>query len=140
MKGQTLIKQWQDQATNGPAQVAQWWPEGSQNNIGVVGGNGLFILDIDKDKGGFESLAALEATHGKLPETYTVVTPRGGEHRYFRGPDVSNSAGKIGPGLDIKSAGGYVVGPWSFTTAIPGKQAEGFYRVKNDATIARLAS
>jgi hypothetical protein len=132
MKGEPLVQAWQAQATGDPAKVASWWPANSRNNIGVVG-DGKLILDIDWRKPGCrEALAALEGQHGALPPTYTVSTPSGGEHRYYVAPDVPNSAGKLGAGLDIKSKGGYVVGPWSYTTEIPGKQSAGFYIVKDD--------
>ena len=40
-------------------------------------------------------------------------TPSGGLHYYFsyRHDDVRNSAGRLGPGLDVRGRGGYVVAP-----------------------------
>jgi hypothetical protein len=41
-------------------------------------------------------------------------TPSGGGHLYFRPPpgvEIRNSAGKLGPGLDVRGVGGYVVAP-----------------------------
>ena len=93
----------------------------------------FFVLDIDNKKGvnGFETLAALEAKYGPLPDTLTVVTPTGGEHRYFIFPDteppLGNTTGKIGLGLDTRGEGGYVAVP-------PSKIGSKFYRFKNFGT------
>jgi hypothetical protein len=49
----------------------------------------------------------------RLPETYWTVTPSGGWHFYFAAPKddkpVRNSAGFLGPAVDVRGAGGYVV-------------------------------
>ena len=47
--------------------------------------------------------------------TYTVDTPSGGCHLYFTapGPPVRNSAGRLGPLIDVRADGGYVVGDGS---------------------------
>jgi hypothetical protein len=60
-----------------------------------------------------------------LPETVTVLTPSGGRHIWLKGPEnvvVPNSAGRLAPGIDVRGAGGYLVGPGSVT-------ARGAYRV-----------
>jgi hypothetical protein len=57
-------------------------------------------------------MARLEADHGALPETLTSITPRGGEHHFFQWKsDIKNSCSKLGPGLDVRGDGGYVVIP-----------------------------
>jgi hypothetical protein len=69
-------------------------------------------LDVD----GAEGDAALLQYHQSghiLPETLTVTTGRG-MHLYFKWPDgqpVSNSAGKLAAGLDIRGVGGCAVIP-----------------------------
>ena len=70
------------------------------------------MLDVDGEEG-IESLRRLERQHERLPHTASVVTPRGGQHFYFRHPggEVRNSAGKLGAGLDIRADGGYVLAP-----------------------------
>ena len=43
------------------------------------------------------------------PVTYTVKTPTGGLHLYYTtpdGPEIRNSAGKIGPLIDVRGGGG----------------------------------
>jgi len=74
--------------------------------------SGAFVLDVDGEKGR-ASLATLEAKHGPLPVTLISRTGRG-EHRWFNHPtgcEIRSSAGTLGAGLDVRSAGGYVIVP-----------------------------
>ncbi|QKW07917.1 bifunctional DNA primase/polymerase [Streptomyces sp. NA04227] len=53
-----------------------------------------------------------------IPETVVVVTPSEGRHVWLSGPPdvvVPNSAGRLAPGIDVRGAGGYLVGPGSRT-------------------------
>lgn len=112
-----LIKNGFKGATRDMGQAVEWWRRRPQARIGIPTGaeNGFLVIDVDLAKGGAlsgaESLASLEARFGKLPQTYTVRTLSGGEHRYFKMPlgGIKNSAGKIGAGLDIRGDGGYVI-------------------------------
>jgi len=69
------------------------------------------VLDIDPDKGGEESLRQLEEQYEALPETVTVVSGGGGRHLYFQHPGglVPTTSEKLGPGLDTRGDGGYIV-------------------------------
>jgi putative DNA primase/helicase len=95
--------------------VDRWWVQWPQANLGVRTGavSGLLVVDVDAEAGGEQSLMQLEQTHGTLPATVAVLTGGGGKHLFFRHPgrEVRNSAGKLGPGLDIRGDGGYVVAP-----------------------------
>ena len=54
----------------------------------------------------------METAHGRLPSTWRSQTGGGGEHIFFLPvPGLGNSAGRLGPGLDIRGAGGYIVAP-----------------------------
>lgn len=106
-------------ATTDAARINGFWNAHPGANIGIPTGerSGFLILDIDE--GGAASLHELEREHGGLPATYTVETGSGGKHYYFRypaGENVRNSAGKLGPGLDIRGEGGYIIAPPSRTT------------------------
>lgn len=86
--------------------------------VGIATGeaSGVWVLDVDiaNGKTGDDSLAELEATHGKLPDTVECITGTGGRHIYFQyDARVSGSAGKLAAGLDVRADGGYVVGPGS---------------------------
>lgn len=127
-------KQWTETATNDPVKVAQTWARNPWANIGIATGedSGIFVLDVDPDSGGFDTLDALEAEHGTLPVTWVVETGSGGMHYYFQWPDfdLRNSAGKLGPGLDIRGNGGQVV-------AAPSVSGKGAYTsTKGDVAAA----
>lgn len=97
------------------AQIRAWWKAKPDANIAVATGpaSGVFVLDVDGERGA-ATLAALQATHGPLPETWRSVTGKG-EHYWFECPDppVGNSARKLGDGLDTRGLGGYVAAPGS---------------------------
>jgi len=81
------------------------------------------LIGIDLDtKSGTDSSAALRELALRhlftIPETVVVLTPSGGRHLWLSGPPdvvVPNSAGRLAPGIDIRGAGGYLVGPGSRT-------------------------
>jgi Bifunctional DNA primase/polymerase, N-terminal len=113
-----LIKAWGTAASTDPAQIAAWWRRWPCAQIGVPTGrrSGLVVLDIDTkrpDAHGFDTLDDLSL--GILPDTPLVHTRSGGLHVYFSciGLEIRNSAGKngLGPGLDVRGEGGFVVVP-----------------------------
>ena len=106
-------------------------PEGAGRGLVTGAKSGVFVLDVDVSKGkdGLGELAKL----GPIPATYTVETPTGGRHFYFAHPGrrVLTSGGALGPGLDIRGDGGFVVGPGS-------RHANGgTYRVLDSSPIAQ---
>jgi RecA-family ATPase len=114
---------WQQRATSDEAEIRKLWTEHDPvlnvtrvkpYNIGIHTKD-LLVLDVDAKNGkkGLHSLAELDTFEG-VPDTFTVETPTGGLHLYFK-PEapVGNSAGKLGAGLDVRGDGGYVVGPGS---------------------------
>lgn len=105
-----------NEATTDSAVIDRWWRQWPDANIGLATGqtSGLVVLDIDPDKGGEESLRELEKQFTRLPETVEVLTGGGGRHLYFQSPrdtTIRNSVSVLGPGLDIRGEGGYVVAP-----------------------------
>jgi len=102
-------------ASSDPATVKPWFVEHPDNNYGIATGepSGIFVLDVDGYDGS-NSLRNLTKEYGKLPITVKVATDNG-QHYYFRHPGqpVQTNAGRIGPGLDIRGDGGYVVGAGS---------------------------
>lgn len=98
-------------ATTEIATVKRWWKKWPEANIGLATGQGLLVLDADGEQG-IESLRLLEQDLGRLPVTYRVRTGGGGIHLYFSSADVvRNSANRLGPKLDVRGEGGYVVAP-----------------------------
>lgn len=117
-RGKTpLLKRWPTLASSDLAAIQEWAAKHPECNWGVATGPGsrVFVLDVDGEAGK-ASLAALEGQHGPLPVTLVSLTGRGdgGEHRWFNYPaarEIRGSAGKLGEGLDIRGAGGYVIVP-----------------------------
>jgi len=109
-------------ASNDPAQIAQWWQKWPRANIGVRtgAGSGLVVIDVDPAHGGSDSLQQLVRKHGPLPDSRVVETGTRGTHIYFAHPGtpVRNDAGRrLGPGLDIRGDGGYIIAPPSLHAA-----------------------
>ena len=103
-------------ATKDAAQIRAWWRDMPSANVGIATGkvSGIFALDIDPDKNGLVTLRELTARNGPLPLTTTVKTGRGGWHGYFTMPadiPITIGTGQIGPGMDHRGDGGYVVAP-----------------------------
>jgi hypothetical protein len=126
-KQPALRENWQDLATTDADRIRSWWSR-QAFNIGVAcGPSGLVVIDLDvahdlsgaagAPVSGADSLRRLCAARGQhYPSaTYTVDTPSGGCHLYFTAPPVPvrNSAGRLGPLIDIRADGGYVVGAGS---------------------------
>lgn len=100
-------------ATADLGQVRTWWKQHPEANMGTPTGLHSFVLDVDLPDGPI-SLARLEKEFGPLPNTLEQRTGSGGRHLFLalpQGIDVRNSAGKLGPGLDIRGNGGYVILP-----------------------------
>ena len=87
--------------------IQSWWGKYSLANIGLICGriSGYAVLDVDPRNGG-------EVPEG-LPKTYTVSTPSGGVHLYFKLPltDEVIRSGIFAPGVDFVAEGEYVVAP-----------------------------
>jgi len=112
-------------ATKDPKTIQSWWEQHPTAMVGMPTGDitGIFVLDVDEHGkvSGNSSLADLETKHGKLPETLEALTPSGGRHLYFKNvSSLKCSAGVVGPGLDIRANGGYIIAPGSINS--DGKQ------------------
>jgi hypothetical protein len=104
-------------ATTNLAQIRRWWMRWPTANIGGAMGREmqLVALDFDPKNGGDLSLNDLLEAHGDgWLETLTFKTGSGGFHFVFQYPAsqvLRNSAGEVGPGVDTRGAGGYIVLP-----------------------------
>jgi hypothetical protein len=95
-------------------QAREIWAKHPDYNIAIIGGKasgGLLVIDVDPTPDGKEN-----PFPGKreIPNCPTAVTGRGGRHYYFKMPPGiivpnSNTGKELGPGIDIKSEGGYCV-------------------------------
>jgi hypothetical protein len=132
------VDRWEQRACADPTRVARHWPAGANAGI-ACGPSGLAVIDLDTHgqlpaewaaepgiKDGLDVYAALCQWAGqtRLPGTYWVTTPSGGWHFYFTRPEgtrICNSAGKLGPLIDVRAVGGYVIGAGS---VVDGKRYE----------------
>ena len=126
-KRPALRGNWQALATTDPGRVFAWWARAAYN-IGIAcGPSALIVIDLDIPHGehpaeligatGADVLAGLCEQHGQPypAPTYAVGTPSGGIHLYYAAPDgrVRNSAGRLGPLIDVRADGGYAIGAGS---------------------------
>ena len=101
-------------ATKDPAKIRAWWRRRPTANIGIATGaiSGLFVVDVDPQHGGDVELRRLVELYGALPETAMVRTGGGGYHRWYRHEQgIGSGVSRIGPGVDHRGDGGYIVAP-----------------------------
>lgn len=128
------VDRWEQRATTDQAVIERAWSgQWAGCNVGTPPGRaGLLVLDLDCHAelpadwqaipgvwdGADVFTCLLEwAGESHWPATTWVRTPSGGHHLYFRQPPgqppVRNSAGLLGPGIDVRGHGGYVLLPGS---------------------------
>jgi Bifunctional DNA primase/polymerase, N-terminal len=123
------VDRWEQRACADPERVERYWPS-DHHNLGIAcGPSGLVTIDLDTHGNlpaawrlpgvvdGSDVLAQLCEWAGQpWPYTRTVRTPLGGWHLIFTapaGPEIRNSSGKLGPLVDVRACGGYIVGAGS---------------------------
>ncbi len=96
-------------ATTDAEIIKAWHKACPDANYGVnAGKSGLFIVDFDFYKDGCQAaMASLDLEYG-FPPTFTVKTPGGGTHWYYRGIG-ANSVAKLGPGIDTRGVGKFLL-------------------------------
>ncbi|MDP9355886.1 MAG: bifunctional DNA primase/polymerase, partial [Chloroflexota bacterium] len=98
-------------ATTDEGQLRRWWRMWPTANVAVRTGetSGIIVLDVDGEAGQ-ATFHDLTRRLGPLPPTVTARTGGGGHHLVFAHPGrhVRTKAG-IGPSLDIRGDGGYIL-------------------------------
>jgi hypothetical protein len=90
--------------------VKDYWKRWPVSNIGIMP-DGFYVLDVDADHGGLESLPKLTVITG-LFSTRTIATGGGGFHFYFKGTHGTVSTIEGYPGLEIRGTRvAYVIAP-----------------------------
>ncbi|WP_342023687.1 bifunctional DNA primase/polymerase [Arthrobacter citreus] len=128
-----LVK-WQEESTRDESTIRGWFTKWPTAGYGIdTGKSELVVVDLDI-KGGKNGVVAWEELTEvlNLPDAFTVHTTTGGQHRYFRGSQIRNSAGTVAEGVDIRGQGGLVVGPGS---VLGGKT----YRVDAGSPLPRIS-
>lgn len=137
----------QMQPFSDPRQVWEWWSgRFKRAHVGILtgrgaDGRGLLVVDLDMRKVGTEIppeydyassgadvLERMATEAGEpWPDTYTVLTPSGGVHLYFRQPEegpligcatgAGPTAPHLGPLIDVRGIGGLVIAAGSYSAA-----------------------
>ncbi len=132
-----MISDWQMRATTNALQISSWWTENPEANIGIACEvSNLIVVDLDTSKGSSvpDSMEKYGVNSGEdlfleiykqkkvnpPSNTYTVVTPSGGENLYFFDDSQPINPGVEVNGLwkvDIRSRRGYIVAAGSRLTS-----------------------
>jgi hypothetical protein len=132
------VTEWETVATTSRDRIWWWWRRHPDDNVAIATGPaGLVVVDLDVARpdeqppaehpgarGGLDVFRSLAAEHGYVPgSTWTVETPSGGRHLYFRAPATGgpwrNTAGRLGWHVDTRASGGYVVAAGSVVDGRP---------------------
>ncbi len=102
-------------ATTDERRIRAWWRQWPDANVAVATGrdSGLMVIDVDPRHNGDDTWDALQHELA-VPPTWEVRTGGGGLHAYFgypAGAAITIGAAVLGPGVDHRGDGGYVVAP-----------------------------
>ncbi|MGI5219288.1 bifunctional DNA primase/polymerase [Nocardia sp. CA-290969] len=135
------IEGWQTRASTDDTLLRTWWRRVTYN-IGIATEPaGLHVVDLDADHlqppvtdldAALDELATVLGE--PVPDTFTVTTPGGGWHLYYRAPPslrLPCTVARLGPGIDTRGHGGYIVAPGSVTAC-------GHYRILRPHPLADL--
>ena len=100
-------------ASTNPEIIRGWFNAWPTANVGACMGSrsDAWAIDIDPRHGGDETFDALCDGH-ELPHTIEQITGGGGRHLIFKYPSegrIVQGANVLGPGVDTRSNGGYLV-------------------------------
>lgn len=117
-------------ATCDENKIIEWWGQWPDANIGFAIPSGMIVIDVDPQHGGRETITALMEKHD-FPSTLMSKTGGGGTHIFYYIPkDIKIKPGVnvLGPGVDIRSEGSYVLLP-------PSSHIKGSYKWRNQEEI-----
>lgn len=115
---------WQEEATRDPNLIRSYFDNNKNYNIGIFtekfgdvnASHALTVIDVDTKEGkqGRETMLLLDMMGYDFPPTLTQTTASGGQHLiYTHEVALASGANKLGPHVDLKSAGAYIVGAGS---------------------------
>ncbi len=99
-------------ASDNPDVIRHWWGQWPGANVGLAT-SPIVALDVDPRHDGGSTMRDLLLQHGQLPHSWRFDTG-GGWPLLFRcpaGSRIRNSAGKLGPGVDVRGSDGFIVAP-----------------------------
>ena len=133
---------WMSRCTIDPEQIKKWDAQSDNPNWGAWLGDNYAVIDLDV-KPNINGVAIFEElcvengmdTWDYGADTFTVKTPSGGYHLYFKVDTPIANANKFPKGIDVRAAVGFVVIPGC--EIIKEDFSEGTYEVVNpDVDIA----
>jgi hypothetical protein len=119
---------WTEWANFNTAKIDAYWLAHPDSNIGMpmgypdAKGRKVFAIDVDVKNGndGFAVIQELERVRGDLPGTFRRDTPTGGAHLVFTSIyDFKTAAHVLGPGVDVRGSGGFILGAGSTIDGTP---------------------
>ena len=110
-KGEQILHSWKEEATTDIKQIEKWFID-KDYNIGICTGDGLAVIDVDV-KQSLKGKELVEKFADDFPKTYTVRTPSGGFHLYYKVDRPIKNRVRIYDEIDIRGDNGYVVGEGS---------------------------
>ena len=107
-------------ASRDPAHIDRWWAQHPNAMVGMPTGeaSGIWAVDVDVAdcKQGMQTLAGLGWRLEDVGQTAVTGTATGGLHilyKWVEDAPVRNSASAIGPDIDVRGEGGYLIMPGS---------------------------
>lgn len=96
-------------ATTDADTIEGWWAQYPMANVAIAT-EGLLVVDVDGSENGWPYDKDKELEISGAP---AAMTPRGGSHYVFKQPldggPWRNTAGKLGPNVDTRADGGYIL-------------------------------
>ncbi len=139
-----VIADFVNRATRDPRQIREWWLDPvlgtlQPYNVGISttkynGNEALVVVDVDNKgtKNGSNQLLRLERDGYEFDETLTQETPTGGLHLIYRANHpVKQGVDVLANGIDIRSKGGYIVGPGSTIDGKSYRWREGYSEIQS---------
>lgn len=97
-------------ATTNAEQIARWWAQNPEYNIGIAAGSrsGIIVYDVDPRNGGEDSWSDWTREHGAAPDGPMQLTAGGGQH-HIAAYDSEIRSCKLTEGVDLLADGRYFV-------------------------------
>src|SRR6516162_6475311 len=99
------------EATIDLARIREWWKKWPRANVGIATGYSFWVLDCDPRHQGDQTLDAMTAQHGRLPDTLQQMTGGSGRHYLFSPvAGLTIKCDTLAQGLDLRGYHGYILG------------------------------
>jgi hypothetical protein len=99
------------------ATIHRWWHRWPDANMGITTGAAAFVvIDLDPQHNSAVGVELLESKGCYFPETVESITGGGRRHLLYTPPGMpirNDNKGTLGPGIDVRGDGGYVIVPTS---------------------------